>query len=229
MPTKILINGYQGKMGQAAAQAIRTATDLELVGGSEREDDLAKIIKDTGAEVVLDLTTADAVYRNAEIIMNANVHPVIGTSGLSAEQIKTLGQRCSEKKLGAIVVPNFSLGAVLMMHYAEHAARYFKAVEIIEAHHPAKKDAPSGTARKTAQLIQAAQGDDKEVPIHSLRLPGIVAEQSVIFGAPGETLSIQHRSIDRDCFMPGILLACRKVIELDYLLYGLDKLVIDES
>jgi len=220
MPIKILINGYLGKMGQAAVKAATEASDLELVACTGRNDNLAQTIQDSGAEVVLDLTSAESAFKNTETIIKAGAHPVIGTSGLTPDQILNLQKQSAAKKLGGIIAPNFSIGAILMMHYAEHAARYFKEADIIEMHHPDKKDAPSGTARKTAQLMQ------REVPIHSIRLPGVVAEQSVIFGAPGETLTIRHSSIDRLCFMPGVLLACRKVKSLDSLLYGLDTLII---
>jgi 4-hydroxy-tetrahydrodipicolinate reductase len=227
MPIKILVNGYQGKMGQAALKAIQNASDLEFVAGCDRHDNLNHIIKESGADVVLDLTVASSAFSNTETIINAGAHPVIGTSGLTPVQIELLQQRCREKKLGGIIAPNFSVGAILMMHFAAQAAGYFNEVEIIEMHHAQKQDAPSGTARKTAELIKAVHAKGSEVPIHSVRLSGIVAEQSVIFGAPGETLSIRHSSIDRSCFMPGILLACRKVIELNHLLYGLDSLIIN--
>ncbi len=226
MSIKVLINGYPGKMGQAAVKAIQEAPDLDYVGGCDREHNLAQMIQDSGAEVVLDLSSAISVFENAQTIIEAGVHPVIGTSGLNTEQIKTLQQQCAEKKLGGIIAPNFSVGALLMMHFAEEAARYFQDVEIIELHHPQKKDAPSGTARQSAERIKAAGIPSREVPIHSVRLPGIVAEQSVIFGGPGETLTLRHSSIDRSCFMPGILLACRSVMKLNTLLYGLDTFII---
>ncbi len=224
MPIKILINGYQGKMGQAAVKAISACSDLQYIAGAGRADKLSAIIELHKPDVVLDLTTADAAFANTQTIIDAHVYPVIGTSGLTAEQVKLLQARCTEKKLGGIIAPNFSVGAILMMNFAVQAAQYFNEVEIIELHHTEKKDAPSGTARKTAELISAVNA--KEAPIHSLRISGVVAEQSVIFGGTGETLSIRHSSIDRSCFMPGILLSCRAVVKLESLLYGLDSLII---
>ncbi len=225
MAIKVLINGYKGKMGQAAVAAIQAAPDLKLVATIGREDNLSQSIEESGAEVVLDLTTASAAFKNTQVIIQAGAHPVIGTSGLTPNEISNLKEQCKTKKLGGIITPNFSLGAILMMHYAAHAARFFSEAEIIELHHPQKKDAPSGTAIKTALAMQAARGNDVIVPIHSIRLPGLVAHQSVMFGGVGETLTIRHDSLDRSCFMPGVLLACRKVTELHELIYGLDILL----
>jgi 4-hydroxy-tetrahydrodipicolinate reductase len=227
MNIKVLINGYQGKMGQAAVKAITDAPDLDLVATCGREDDLAHHIASSKAQVVVDLTSPESVYLNTKTIIANHAHPVIGTTGLSGEEINELQALSAAKQLGGIIAPNFSLGAILMMHYAAQAAQHFASAEIIELHHAQKKDAPSGTAIKTAELMQAARHNEQSIPIHSIRLPGLVAHQAVIFGGPGETLTIRHDSIDRSCFMPGILLACRKVIGLKQLIYGLDQLILN--
>jgi len=243
MSNKVIVNGAQGKMGILACKTIQDHPDFELVASLGRNDHLAEAISRTQAQIVIDLTRADCVYENSLTIINQGAHPVIGSSGLLEEQIETLRQRCDEKKLGGIIVPNFSISAVLMMRFAADAARLLPEVEIIEAHHPQKLDAPSGTAIKTAELIAAARGQSKSKPplkellpgargashhdvtIHSLRLPGILARQQVIFGNTGETLSITHDTIDRSAFMPGLILACQHVQELNGLYYGLEHLL----
>lgn len=241
MTTRVIVNGAAGKMGMLACQAIEAHADFELVGALSRQDDLEQLIQDKQADIVVDLTRADSVYSNSLTIIKAGAHPVIGTTGLLGEQIHYLQQLCEQKKLGGIIVPNFSIAAVLMMHFAAKAARFLPEVEIIEAHHQQKYDAPSGTAMKTAELIAEARQGDKnklqshelisgargalyqDIPIHSVRLPGILARQQVIFGNSGETLTIIHDSIDRSAFMPGLILSCQKVMQIDRLYYGLDK------
>ncbi len=245
MPIRILINGAQGKMGQETVKAVSEhSKDFTLVAKTGKSDDLTKSIRDHKPQIVIDFTHADAAFKNTQTIIEAGAHPVIGTSGLLKNQIALLQKRCSELKLGGIIVPNFSLGAVLMMKCAKEIARHFSIVEIIEAHHAGKLDSPSGTAMRTAELITSSRTEEplqpahtKEtltgargakygnIPIHSIRLPGIIANQEVIFGAPGETLSIKHTTIDRQCFMPGVLLACKKVMGLDKLVYGLEELM----
>ena len=243
MFNKVIVNGAQGKMGVLACKTIQEHPDFELVACLGRHDDLAEAITRTGANIVIDLTRADCVYENCLTIINQGAHPVIGTSGLLAEQIQTLQQGCDEKKLGGIIAPNFSISAVLMMRFAADAARLLPEVEIIEAHHPQKLDAPSGTAIKTAEVIAAARqkpasklalkellpgargASHHDVPIHSLRLPGILARQSVIFGNTGETLTLTHDTIDRSSFMPGLILACQRVAQLNGLYYGLEHLL----
>lgn len=244
MPIRILVNGAHGRMGQEAIKTISNQADFELVAQAGRGDDLAALIKLSQAQVVLDLSIASVVYENLITIINANVHPVIGTSGLLPAQIVEMQQRCAQKKLGGIIAPNFSLGAVLMMHFAQLAAPFFPDVEIIEMHHDGKEDAPSGTAIKTANLIAAARitaaskknlhetvagsrgARVNEIPVHAIRLPGVVAAQEVIFGGQGETLSIRDNAINREAYMPGICLACRKVMTLSELIYGLEKIII---
>lgn len=243
MSTRVIVNGARGKMGQLACETLGSHPDFELVAGLGRDDNLQSSIKQTQAQIVVDLTRADSVFTNCKTIIECDAHPVIGTSGLVDEQIKILTGLCDAKKLGGIIAPNFSIGAVLMMRFAALASHYLSEVEIIEAHHQQKFDAPSGTALKTAEMIAAARrtqrnelpfnesitgvrgGEHHQVPIHSLRLPGIVAKQQVIFGSTGETLSITHDSIDRVCFMPGIVLCCQKVMQLSSLCYGLEQVM----
>lgn len=240
---KVIVNGALGKMGRLAVSTIQQQGHFELVASLGRQDNLAEAIAQTKANIVLDLTNASAVYDNTRLIIQAGAHPVIGSSGLMAEELSTLRQMCQQKHLGGIIVPNFSIAAVLMMHFSAIAARYLPDVEIIETHHPQKLDAPSGTAIKTAELIAkarthippkleekalltGARGASLEgISIHSLRIPGVLARQEVIFGSNGETLTLEHNSIDRECFMPGLLLSLEKVTTLDGLYYGLEHLL----
>ena len=239
----IIVNGAKGKMGQVTAQTIEASDRYTLAAGLGREDSLAQAITSLKPDIVIDFTNATSAYENTKIILDHQVPAVIGSSGLTSEQIQTLTQQCELQKLGAIIAPNFSLGAILMMQCAKHIAKYLNDVEIIETHHEQKQDAPSGTAIKTAQLIQEARQktptkrEEKnvlpgsrgalahDVPIHAVRLPGFVASQQVVFGQQGENLSITHHSINRECFMPGVLLALDKVQMLDHLVYGLDTLL----
>ncbi|ASQ47283.1 4-hydroxy-tetrahydrodipicolinate reductase [Legionella clemsonensis] len=243
MTIRIIVNGARGKMGELACKTIKNHPDFELVGGLTRHDNLRQSITTLKADIVVDLTRADCVYENSLAIIESGAHPVIGTSGLTTEQIQTLKDYCENERLGGIIVPNFSISAVLMMRFAAEAAKLLPDVEIVETHHPHKFDSPSGTALKTAEmiararkknppsgkgheLIQGARGGVHEgINIHSLRLPGVVARQQVIFGTTGETLTITHDSIDRISFMPGIILACQKVKNLDALYYGLEHLL----
>lgn len=243
MRVKVLVNGSHGKMGQETVKAVKADEALELVGERDKNTDLWATIKVTKPDVVVDFTTPSVVYENVLIIIDLGVRPVIGTTGLTTEKIVDLQQRCASKKLGGLIVPNFSLGAVLMMQFAKIAARYLPDVEILELHHPAKLDAPSGTALRTAELIAAAReqapqpvashestpgargANYQNIPVHSIRLPGLVASQEVLFGGQGETLSIRHDTIHREAFMPGVRLACKKVMELNQLVIGLDKVL----
>ena len=245
MQSRVIVNGAQGKMGLLACETISNHPAFQLVARLGRNDDLQTAIADTKAQIVIELTRADCVYENSLIIIKNNVHPVIGATGLLPEQIHILEGLCAEKKLGGIVAPNFSIGAALMIHFAAVTARYFPEVEIIEAHHQQKLEAPSGTAIKTAEVIAASRHGKKsqlllkelllgargathqDINIHSIRLPGILARQQVIFGHTGETLSITHDTIDRASFMPGIILACERVIHMDTLCYGLEQILDD--
>lgn len=240
---KIIINGANGRMGSEAVKAINHDSELKLVATLGSQDDLAKVIQDTQANCVVDLTTPKAVYDNTKTIIENNAHPIIGTTGLTPEQIIELTEISASKNLGGLIVPNFSLGAVLMMQFAKQAAEYFPDVEIIEMHHEKKLDAPSGTALKTAELIAENSKLDKtdinckeshagalgakhqNIPIHSIRLPGFVAHQQVIFGGNSETLTLRHDSLHRKSFMPGIVMACKKVSSLTTLVHGLEHLL----
>lgn len=244
MSISVIVNGANGKMGALACETIRNHPQFELVGALGRQDNLAQTIRDTQAQIVIDLTRADCVYENCLAILENGARAVVGTTGLSTTQLASLSDIASMEGLGIIIAPNFSISAILMMRFAAQAARYLSSVEIIETHHPQKFDAPSGTAIKTAELIAAARetsqyelpsgnelikgvrgGLHQDIPIHSLRLPGVVARQQVIFGNIGETLSITHDSIDRIAFMPGLVLCCQKVMEMNTLCYGLENII----
>jgi len=239
----VLINGYKGRMGQETVKAVTEDPELELVAQTDLGDNLYDTIKQAQAQVVVDFTTASVVMENAAVIIESGARPVIGTSGLLPDQIYELKKLCEKYNNGGVVAPNFAVGAVLMMKYAQDAAKYFPNVEVIELHHDRKADAPSGTAIKTANLLAESRKlvpkkiDDKEIipgargaeaqdiRIHSLRLPGLVAHQEVIFGGQSQTLKIRHDSIHRDSFMSGVCLACKKVIHLNELVYGLEHLL----
>lgn len=243
MAIRVLVNGAAGRMGRVAVKAIADDTDLVLVGETGSKDDLADQIKNTRAEVVVDFTSPAVVLKNTQTIIEAGACPVIGTTGLLAPEIKQLQARCAQLKLGGMIAPNFSLGVVLMMKYAAEIAKYFPQVEIIEMHHDGKLDSPSGTALRTAEMLAAnrtptkstqvihetipgARGATYEnIPIHAIRLPGLVAHEQIIFGGTGETLTMRHDSIDRISFMPGLCLACKKVGSLDHLVYGLENIL----
>ncbi len=243
MPIKVLVNGAHGKMGQETVKAINNDSEFLLVGTASSQDKLAEMIASSQAEVVIDFTRASTVYQNACQIIAANVHPIIGTTGLLPEQITELQQRCAEQRLGGIIAPNFAIGAILAMQYASKIAAYLPQVEIIEMHHDQKEDAPSGTALKTAELLAQGRGHQQApkscrdtiahtrgglhhgIPIHAVRLPGIVAAQEILFGGQGETLSIRHQTMHRQSFMPGVLFACKKVLQLQELIVGLEHLL----
>ncbi|EKD54308.1 MAG: dihydrodipicolinate reductase [uncultured bacterium] len=245
MTIHVLINGAFGKMGQMAVKTINDHTDFTLVGEIGRAHDLLAEIHRTKAEVVIDFTEANAALKNTQTIIEAKARPVIGTSGLTKKDVINLEKRAEKLKLGGIIAPNFSLGAVLMMKYAKEIAAYFPHVEIIEMHHDGKLDSPSSTALRTAEMLATTRDvtyltrkNSKEVvpgargayyqnvPIHAIRLPGLVAHQKIIFGGIGETLTLQHDAVDRACFMPGLVLACKKVMTLDHLVYGLDQILV---
>lgn len=243
MSIRILVNGALGKMGQEAVKAIQQDVDLKLVGQTGKTDDLTAAIIQAQADVVVDFTNPLVAYKNALTILNAGSRLVLGTTGVTSEQVQELERICKQQHRGAVIAPNFSIGAVLMMQFAQQSARYYPDVEIIELHHPGKMDAPSGTALKTAEMIAQENKQHKiakplketipgsrgasshGIPIHAVRLPGLVANQEIIFGGMGETLKICHNTIHREAFMPGVLLACRKVMKLDHLVYGLEKIL----
>ena len=216
---KVIVNGAKGKMGAETVRAVQREFDLELVGQTDFEDNLAAVIKNTRAEVVVDFTNPLSVMENIRIILNSKVRGVIGTTGITEENLNEIRSLCEKNKVSCLVAPNFAIGAILMMHFAKEAVKHMPNAEIIEMHHDTKLDKPSGTALKTAHLL------GKSTPIHSVRLPGLVAHQEVIFGALGQTLTIRHDSISRESFMPGVILAIRQIKELKGLVYGLEHLL----
>jgi 4-hydroxy-tetrahydrodipicolinate reductase len=252
---RVLVSGALGKMGTEVIKAIGQASDLEVVCGvdpkAEKDADgiryyqeLAPAIKATNPDVVVDFTHPGVVLENIKICLEHGVRAVVGTTGLTAEDVERLEHEAAKPDWAALIAPNFAIGAVLMMKFAQEAARYFPNVEIIEYHHNQKKDAPSGTAIKTAEMInQVLTGEAENNPdefeklpgargaassavqIHSVRLPGYVAHQEVIFSSAGQLLTIKHDSTHRESFMPGVLLAVRKIDQLEGIIYGLEHIL----
>jgi 4-hydroxy-tetrahydrodipicolinate reductase len=246
MSAKIRVGvlGARGRMGAEVVKAVTNTSDLELVAQLDLGDSLEQLVT-AGAQVVVDFTTPDSVMKNLEFLIQNDIHAVVGTTGFDSARIDSLSKELSKHpKVGVLIAPNFAIGAVLMMEFAEKAARYFESAEIIEMHHPAKVDAPSGTAARTAELMTQARKDSKkapmpdatkqsldgargskvgDIPIHSIRAQGLVAHQEVLLGGVGETLTIRHDSLDRAGFMPGVLLGVRSVINHPGLTHGLDK------
>jgi 4-hydroxy-tetrahydrodipicolinate reductase len=204
----VAVSGAAGRMGATVCQAVEGAEDMSLVGRADPLLDtrLADVLGD--ADVVVDFSTPDSAVANARECLEAGVHCVMGTTGADFSELAGVGSA------NLFVAPNFAIGAVLMMRFAQLAAEHMPECEIVELHHDRKLDAPSGTAARTADLIRAAGGNVHE-PIHSVRLPGLVAHHELLFGGPGQTLAIRHDSIDRESFMPGVLLAVRRVGELE--------------
>ena len=241
MAIRVLVNGAFGHMGRLSSLAIAADTRFSLVGQTGRTHPLATSIKDSAAEVVIDFTSSDSVFDNAKTIIEAGARPVIGTSGLTAEQMQVLRTLCEAKKRGGVIAPNFSLGAVLMIKYASEIVKYMPHVEILEMHRANKPDSPSGTAMHSAEKLAEACATVNQpappltetiphsrganyngIPIHAIRLPGLLAQQQIIFGNTGETLTLIHNSLDRKCFIPGVLLASEKVMTFDRLVCGLE-------
>jgi 4-hydroxy-tetrahydrodipicolinate reductase len=241
---KVGVLGARGRMGAEVVKAVTEAPDLELVAALDLGDSLDQL-KSSGAEVVVDFTTPDAVMANLEFLISNQIHVVVGTSGFDADRIAKLEKSmAANPKTGVLIAPNFAIGAVLMMEFAAKAAKYFESAEIIELHHPAKVDAPSGTATRTAELISQARKEAGlgqmpdatitaldgargssvgDIPVHSIRLRGLVAHQEVLLGGFGETLTIRHDSLDRAGFIPGVLLGVRKITSNPGLTVGLEK------
>jgi 4-hydroxy-tetrahydrodipicolinate reductase len=222
-PIKVVVSGAAGRMGETACGAVESAGDMELVGRADPQ--LATAVGDVleGADVMVDFTTPDAAPANVREAIEAGVHAVVGSTGFELNELEAAVRRAD--KANCFVAPNFAIGAVLMMEASKLIAPHMREAEIIELHGDHKKDAPSGTAKRTAALIGEAGGNVHE-PIHSVRLPGLVAHQEVTFGGEGQTLSIRHDSIDRSSFMPGVLLAVRRVGELpDRFVVGLENLL----
>jgi 4-hydroxy-tetrahydrodipicolinate reductase len=223
---RVAVAGAAGRMGETVCAAVEQAQDLELVGRADPAlgNSLERVIEEARPDVVVDFTTPDSVFANARLCLERGVHAVVGTTGLDEDQVEQLRKLAAESTANCFIAPNFAIGAVLMMEAAKLAAPHMAACEIVELHHDRKLDAPSGTAKRTAALVAAASGKDG-APIHSVRLPGLVAHQEVIFGGLGETLTIRHDSLSRESFMPGVLMAVRRVGELDGLVVGLERLL----
>ncbi len=270
-PIPVVVNGATGKMGREAVKAIAAADDMTLVGAIARNpkyvgEDIGEVVgcgalevpiladlqgtlamasQEKQPAVMVDFTHPDSVYENARAAIAYGVRPVVGTTGLSPNQLQDLADFADKASTGCLVIPNFSIGVVLLQQAAIQASRYFDHVEIIELHHNQKADAPSGTAIQTAQLLAElgktfnppAVEETEKMPgargtlaaegirIHSVRLPGLIAHQEVIFGAPGQLYTLRHDTSDRASYMPGVLLAIRHVLQLKSLVYGLEKLL----
>ncbi|MFC7060434.1 4-hydroxy-tetrahydrodipicolinate reductase [Halobacillus seohaensis] len=261
---KCIVAGPRGKMGSEALRMIEKEDTLELAACIDRKFDGKQIkemeglpsfdamiytdvdscFQEVEADVLIDLTTPEYGYKHTKLALENGIRPVVGTTGFSEEQLNELRELAESKQLGAVIAPNFAVGAVLMMQFSKWASKHFPDVEIIEKHHDQKLDAPSGTAAKTAQLIQEERSshqqghpDEKEtiegargadadgMRIHSVRLPGLVAHQEVVFGGLGQTLTIKHDSYHRESFMSGVKLAATEVMNLEVLVYGLEHLL----
>ncbi len=225
----VIVCGALGKVGRTVVAAVEAEPDMHLAGAVDLDDDLQEAL--ARGNVMVDFTAPNAAFDNARAAIAAGVAPVVGTTGMSGDQVDELAADAERAQTGGAVIPNFAIGAVLMMRLAEIAAPYFDAVEVIEAHHATKLDAPSGTALSTARRLGAARqqpfgysrpekvtldhtrgGEEGAVGVHSLRLPGLVADQEILFGAQGQTLSIAHRTTSREAFMPGVLATVRAVL-----------------
>ncbi len=244
-PIRVAVGGHHGKVGSVLATAFAAEPGIEYVGGVGRGDDLAVFLREKRPRAFVDFTRPSEVMHNALAAVASGAAPVIGTTGLSTQDVDKLETACKDKHVGGIVAPNFAVGAVLMMHLADIAAPFFDAAEVIEMHHAGKLDAPSGTALSTARRLAAKRGakpfshrraeketlagtrggEEGGVAVHSVRLPGLVADQEVIFGLPGQTLTIAHRTTSREAYVPGVLLAIRRVTAEPHFYRGLDELL----
>jgi len=244
-PIRVAVAGHRGKVGSVLASAFMADADLEYVGGVGPDDDLGAFLKQRRPQAFIDFTRPAAALANALEAVAAGAAPVVGTTGIPMEGIDELEAACRQKHVGGIVAPNFAVGAVLMMHLADIAAPHFEAAEVIEMHHATKLDAPSGTALSTAKRLAARRpdrpfrhskpekvtlegtrgGEEGFVAVHSIRLPGFVADQEVIFGLPGQTLTIAHRTTSREAYVPGVLLAIYAVTSSARFYRGLDELL----
>ncbi len=265
MTIRVAIAGPRGKMGQEAVHTVMKNSDMELVAVLDYKDigatlaetnlfpasyqvpvytDMEKMHADTMPQVLVDLTSPEAVYQHTKQALGLNIRPVVGTTGFSDDELKELSRLSEDRGVGCIIAPNFAVGAVLMMKFAEQAAKYLPDVEIIEMHHDQKLDAPSGTAMKTAHMIsshreiheqghvhekeilEGARGADYDgMRIHSVRLPGLVAHQQVLLGGEGQLLTIRHDSFNRGSFMSGVVLSINKVMDTEKLIYGLEHII----
>jgi 4-hydroxy-tetrahydrodipicolinate reductase len=245
-PIRVGVLGARGRMGQSVCRAVDAAADLDLVAMIDIGDWLFSVA-DADAQVLVDFTHPDVVMDNIRFAIDQGIHAVVGTTGLTEERLDTIREWLADVPgVGVLVAPNFAIGAVLSMRFAQIAAPYYPSVEVIELHHPGKADAPSGTAIRTARLIAAARADAGIGPVpyattqamdgargadvdgirvHGLRLAGLVAHQEIVFGTEGETLTIRHDSLDRESFMPGVLLAVRQIGSMPGLTVGIEGLL----
>ncbi|MCV7063806.1 4-hydroxy-tetrahydrodipicolinate reductase [Mycolicibacterium vaccae] len=241
---RVGVLGARGKVGATMVAGVEAADDLTFTTGVDAGDPLSAFV-DSGTEVVIDFTHPSAVMDNLKFLIDNGIHAVVGTTGFTDERVRQVEEWLAAKpEVSVLIAPNFAIGAVLSMHFAQQAAKYFESVEVIELHHPHKADAPSGTAARTARLIaearkgmppnpdatstglDGARGADVDgVPVHSVRLAGLVAHQEVLFGTLGETLTIRHDSYDRTSFVPGVLLAVRKIREHPGLTIGIESML----
>lgn len=262
---KVAVSGACGRMGKEVIKAVNSSENMEVVAAIDItnvgndigaiagidsinvkvQDNLSDALAQIDVDAVVDFTTPDKVYNNAKTIIDSGARPVIGTTGLSKEQIDDLKKLSNDKSIGVFIAPNFTIGAVLMMKFAQMAAKYFDNAEIIELHHNKKLDAPSGTAVKTAQmmaienenfatgnvndteLLKGSRGGvaESNIHIHSVRMPGYMASQEVLFGSPGQVLKIRHDSVDRSCYMPGVILGIKHVVSNNDFTYGLENIL----
>jgi 4-hydroxy-tetrahydrodipicolinate reductase len=261
---RVIVTGALGKMGMETLKAVWADKELELVGAVDSrargekigdiigikeidmkvENDLDYIIVEHKPQVMIDFTNPQAVFNNTRTALKNGVSCVVGTTGLNDVELKQLDKLAAEYDTGVAIIPNFAIGAVLMMKFAREAAKFFPDVEIVELHHDQKMDAPSGTALKTAEMISQNRGqrppknirefekvagcrggEIEQVRIHSIRLPGMVAHQEVIFGSPGQSLKIRHDSIDRAAFMPGVMMVTKEILQRKGLIYGMENFI----
>jgi 4-hydroxy-tetrahydrodipicolinate reductase len=245
-PIRVGVLGARGRVGTQVVKAVEATSDMEVVAMVDAGDWLFEVA-DAGAEVIVDFTHPDVVMENLRFAVDQNIHAVVGTTGFTQQRLDQLKEWLEPKpELGVLIAPNFALGAVLAMRFAQQAARFYASAEIIELHHNRKADAPSGTAGHTAKLIAQARaaaglaaGSDattaelagargasvEGVRVHSVRLPGLVAHEEILFGAEGETLTIRHDSMDRSSFMPGVLLGVREILTRPGLTVGLENVL----
>jgi 4-hydroxy-tetrahydrodipicolinate reductase len=235
---RVVFSGAKGRMGQALLPGLREASGIAVVGEVDKDDDLAKAVAKGKAQVVVDFTVPKAAVGNARAILKSGAQGVIGTTGFTEADLDALDAEAKAAGRGLVIAPNFALGAVLVERFAEEAVRHYPRVEVIEAHHETKADAPSGTAQRAAERLARAGarpppdaaapsrgGDVKGVRVHSLRLPGLVARQEVHFGGPGEALVLRHDAFSRDCYLPGVLAAIRWVPGRVGLVRGLESIL----
>jgi 4-hydroxy-tetrahydrodipicolinate reductase len=240
---RVGVLGAKGKVGSTMVGAVQAAEDLTLSAEVDLGDPLS-LLTDTNTEVVIDFTHPDVVMDNLEFLIDNGIHAVVGTTGFTAERLEQVESWLADSNTSVLIAPNFAIGAVLSMHFAQQAAPFFDSAEVIELHHPHKADAPSGTAARTAKLIAEARkglppnpdatstslpgargADVAGIPVHSVRLAGLVAHQEILFGTEGETLTIRHDSLDRTSFVPGVLLAVRHIKERPGLTVGIEPLL----